>query len=131
MQQSQPTSRRSKETTKRTILLADDDEEFRETLVIWLASEEGWSVREAADGEDVLSKLDESVDVLVLDRRMPNLSGPEVIDRIDETDFDGDVFVLSAYEADEHLNGDGDRITAYVTKPIRRQEFLERLEAGR
>ncbi|ELZ27082.1 response regulator receiver protein [Halogeometricum pallidum JCM 14848] len=131
MQQSQPTSRRSKETTKRTVLLADDDEEFRETLVIWLASEEGWYVREAADGEDVLSKIDESVDVLVLDRRMPNLSGPEVIDRIDETEFDGDVFVLSAYEADEHLNGDGDRITAYITKPIRREEFLERLETGR
>jgi CheY-like chemotaxis protein len=130
MQQSQPTSERGGETREQTVLLADDDEAFRETLVIWLTGEEGWSVREAADGEDVLSKLDGSVDVLVLDRRMPNLSGPEVIDRLDETGFDGDVFVLSAYQADEHLNDDSDRIAAYVTKPIRREEFIERLEAG-
>ncbi|MDS0293699.1 response regulator transcription factor [Halogeometricum luteum] len=131
MQQSQPTSERGGEAREQTVLLADDDEAFRETLVIWLTGEEGWSVREAADGEDVLSKLDGSVDVLVLDRRMPNLSGPEVIDRLDETAFDGDVFVLSAYQADEHLNDDSDRIAAYVTKPVRREEFIERLESGR
>ncbi|MDS0297932.1 response regulator [Halogeometricum sp. S1BR25-6] len=131
MQHSQPTSEREEEATEQTVLLVDDDEAFRETLVIWLAGEKGWSVREAADGEAALSELDASVDVLVLDRRMPNLSGPEVIDRLDETAFDGDVFVLSAYEADEHLNDDGDRIAAYITKPIRREEFLERLEASR
>lgn len=131
MQQSQSEIERGRQAAKRTVLLADDDEEFRETLVIWLANEEGWSVREAVDGEDLLSKLDESVDVLVVDRKMPNLSGPEVVDRLDETAFDGDVFVLSAYEADEHLSGDDDRVTAYVTKPIKREEFLERLGTGR
>lgn len=131
MQQSKSETEHGGQATKRTVLLADDDEEFRETLVIWLANEAEWSVREAVDGEDLLSKLDESVDVLVVDRKMPNLSGPEVVDRLDETGFDGDVFVLSAYEADEHLNGDDDNVTAYITKPIRRGEFLELLEADR
>lgn len=131
MQQSKSETEHGGQATERTVLLADDDEEFRETLVIWLANEAEWSVREAVDGEDLLSKLDESVDVLVVDRKMPNLSGPEVVDRLDETEFDGDVFVLSAYEADEHLNGDDDSVTAYITKPIRRGEFLELLETDR
>lgn len=129
--QSQPRSETGEQTKSRTVLLADDDDEFRETLVIWLGTEAEWSVQEAVDGEDVLSKLDDSVDVLVVDRKMPKLSGPEVVDRLDETTFDGEVFVLSAYEADEHLNGDGDGITAYITKPVGREEFLERLESGR
>ena len=110
----------------KTVLLADDDDAFRETLVIWLADEAEWSVREAADGVEALAELDESVDVLVLDRRMPELSGPEVVDRLDETAFDGDVVVLSAYEGDDYLN-DGD-VTTYLTKPIGREEFLEKLE---
>lgn len=98
-----------------TVLVADDDDAFRETLLLWLA-DSPWETRTASSGSEALSKLDDDVDAMVLDRRMPDLSGPEVIDRLDETDFDGPVVVLSAFEPDDHL--DDDDAAAYLTKPI-------------
>lgn len=123
-----PTDRSADRTT---VLVADDDRAFRETLLLWLADDRQWRSREAADGEEALSKLDGAVDVLVLDRRMPNLSGPEVVERLDETGFDGPVVVLSAFEPDDHLT-DGE-VAAYLTKPIDRETFVGALAdvAGR
>lgn len=108
------------------VLLAEDDTAVRETFALWLDGRDGWSVREARTGSEALELLDEGVDVLVLDRRMPRLSGPEVVERLDDTRFDGAVVVLSAYEQDEHL--DADDVTAYLTKPVDRAAFLARLE---
>lgn len=107
-----------------SVLIADDDTDLRETFTLWL--DEKANVREAEDGMEALAKLDSEIDVVVLDRRMPELSGPEVVDRLDETDFDGPVIVLSAYGPDEHLPEDA--VTQYLTKPIDRETFLAELE---
>ncbi|RMB18477.1 response regulator receiver domain-containing protein [Haloplanus aerogenes] len=112
-----------------TVLLADDDDAFRESLVLWLAADERWDVREATDGEEALAKLDGAVDILVLDRRMPILSGPEVVDRLDETGFEGSVIVLSAFEPDGHL--DENDTTMYLTKPVDRETFVDALTRRR
>ncbi|MFB6078956.1 MAG: response regulator [Halarchaeum sp.] len=109
-----------------TVLLADDDDDLRETFALWLASGDGWECVEATDGNETLRLLDGDVDVLVLDRRMPGLSGPEVVDRLDETAFAGSVLVVSAYEEDAHL--DADDVDGYLTKPIRHQTFVGTLE---
>lgn len=114
----QPTT----ESSTTTVLLADDDDAFRETLVLWLADTQ-WETLSAESGEDALSKLDGNVDVLVLDRRMPDLSGPEVIDRLDDTEFDGSVVVLSAFKPDDHLSDDD--AAAYLTKPVDSETFVD------
>ncbi|GAA0301604.1 response regulator transcription factor [Halarchaeum salinum] len=108
-----------------TVLLADDNDELRETFRLWLSATR-WDCRAAADGETTMNALDADVDVLVLDRRMPDLSGPEVVERLSETEFDGQVLVVSAYEQDTHLS-EAD-VDGYLTKPIRRQTFVETLE---
>jgi CheY-like chemotaxis protein len=66
----------------RTILVADDDEDFR-TLVAAELRESGFVVREAIDGAQLLAQLEEflsepdtSPDVVVADIMMPRLSGP-------------------------------------------------------
>lgn len=114
------------ESSQATVLLADDDDHFRESLSIWLRNDRRWDVREAANGREALDKIDDAVDILVLDRQMPVLSGPAVFERLDETPFDGRVLVLSAYEPDTHL--DENEVADYVTKPIDQEEFLDRLE---
>ncbi|GGM64441.1 CheY-like chemotaxis protein [Halarchaeum rubridurum] len=108
-----------------TVLLADDNDELRETFRLWLAADR-WECWMAADGEETLNALGDDVDVLVLDRRMPDLTGPEVVERLGETDFDGQVLVVSAYEQDTLLSEDD--VAGYLTKPIRRQTFVETLE---
>ncbi|WP_435066638.1 response regulator [Haloplanus sp. C73] len=110
--------------TADTVLVADDDDAFRETLLLWLA-DSPWETRTASSGSEALSKLDDDVDAMILDRRMPDLSGPEVIDRLDDTDFDGPVVVLSAFEPDDHL--DDDDAAAYLTKPIDGDALVETL----
>lgn len=108
-----------------TVLLAEDDDAMRETMQRWLTNETQWDVMEASDGTETLNRLDDTVDALVLDRRMPGHSGPEIVDRLDETDFDGTVVVVSAYRADSHLGEDD--VANYLTKPIDRETFLAQL----
>lgn len=108
----------------RTILLVEDDDELRETYRIWLPDER-WQVEEAGTGRGALETVDASVDVLVLDRHLPDLAGPEVAARLGDTGFCGDVVVISAYEPDDHL-AEAD-VESYVTKPIDRARFLATL----
>lgn len=109
-----------------TVLLTEDEAAMREAVALWLEDDGRWDVREARDGREALEKLDETIDVLVLDRRMPKLSGPEVVDRLDDTDFEGRVVVVSAYKPDDHLEVID--VEAYLTKPITREELIDQLE---
>lgn len=116
-------------TDRARALVDDDDDAYRETLSLWLDEADGWTGEAAADGREALAKLDGSVDALVLDRHMPTLSGPEVVERLDETGFDGPVVVLSAFTPDDHL-AEGD-VDEYLTKPIDQDTLVETLERHR
>jgi CheY-like chemotaxis protein len=72
----------------RTVLIADDDEDFRFALA-QLMAEEGHRVIDVKDGEAALAVLDaaargrgRSPDLLVLDLLMPKMSGIEVLQRL-------------------------------------------------
>lgn len=108
-----------------TALVADDDRELRNVFQLWLTAE-GWEVREAADGEQALAKLDSAVDVLVTDREMPICGGPEVVDRLGETGFEGEVIVVSGCPPDSRL--DETDVTTYATKPVTREEFVAHID---
>ena len=112
--------------TPATILLAEDDRAFRETLRFWLTDSGYYQIREASNGEQALASVDETVDVLVVDRQMPKLPGAEVVERLDGTSFDGTVIVLSARRPDRQLSRDD--VAEYLLKPVDHQLFLDVLE---
>lgn len=64
------------------LLLIDDDETTREVLTLLLAAE-GWTVTEAASGEEALA-LAPSIapEVILSDLQMPGLSGEELASRL-------------------------------------------------
>lgn len=64
-----------------TVLVVDDDAVVVDRLASWLADD--YEVRTALDGETALSATDEA-DVVLLDRRLPDLDGEEVASRIFE-----------------------------------------------
>ena len=71
-----------------TVLLADDDEDFR-SVIAELLAEEGIRVSDVPSGEAVLAVLDQAAkprgrtpDLLVLDLMMPRVSGLEVLQRL-------------------------------------------------
>jgi two-component system, cell cycle sensor histidine kinase and response regulator CckA len=63
-----------------TVLVVDDEEDVRELLLRYL-EDLGYTVREAADGEQALKRAIEDgrgIDLLVTDVHMPNMGGGEL-----------------------------------------------------
>jgi DNA-binding response OmpR family regulator len=62
----------------RRVLVADDDEDFRRAVRDTL-EHEGWTVLEARNGREALATAEaETLSVIFLDCRMPDISGQEV-----------------------------------------------------
>ena len=79
------------------ILIVDDEEEIRAQLSR-LVRREGFEALTAPDGQDALDLLRrESLDVLLLDIRMPGLDGMEVLCRAKKLDQDLPVIMITAH----------------------------------
>jgi DNA-binding response OmpR family regulator len=102
-----------------TVLIVDDDREVVRTYRRYL--DETYTIREAYDGEAALDELDDDVDVVLLDRLMPGLSGGEVLDRIREEGYDVRVAMVTAVDPDFDIVDMG--FDDYVTKPATRDEL--------
>jgi DNA-binding response OmpR family regulator len=107
------------------VLIVDDEVNITELFSAWL--EGAYDVRTANGGEEALEHLDGSVDVVLLDRRMPGLSGDEVLDVIREEGFDCRVAMVTAVEPDFDVIEMG--FDDYLTKPINREDLEEVIES--
>jgi DNA-binding response OmpR family regulator len=79
-----------------TVLVVDDEEDVADVYALRLS--DAYETRTAYGGTDALAVLDEDVDVVLLDRRMPEVGGDEVLDRIREDGYDCRVIMLTAVE---------------------------------
>jgi excisionase family DNA binding protein len=76
------------------VLIVDDDERLREYIRVNLEME-GYSVREAASGEEGLAVLEEiSPDLILLDVMMPKVDGWEMLRRVQERHGTGSIPVI-------------------------------------
>lgn len=110
--------------TERTVLVVDDEATFAESVGIWI--DQRWDAVVATDGEEALEAYGPHVDAVLLDRRMPNLSGDETLERIRERDGDARVAMLTALEPDlDVVELDYDM---YLEKPVDREEVVAATE---
>lgn len=66
-------------------ILVVDDEDIIRMLICDTLEDLGYEIYEAEDGEEALKKLNQQMyDLVILDYMMPNLSGIEVIERLQE-----------------------------------------------
>jgi DNA-binding response OmpR family regulator len=70
-----------------------------------------------------LEKLDEDVDVVLLDRRMPDLSGDEALSEIRSRGFDCRVSMVTAVEPDFDIVAMG--FDDYLVKPVSKDALHE------
>lgn len=107
-----------------TVLVVEDGRAMVEIYDLWL--DDRFDVRTALDGEAALSSLDDSVDVVLLDRMMPGISGDEVLARINDRDIDCRVAIVSALDPDFDIVREG--FDAYLTKPVGEEALIETVE---
>jgi DNA-binding response OmpR family regulator len=108
-----------------TVLVVDDDEDLADTYAQWLDRSD-YDALTAYDGDEALARLGPEVDVLLLDRRMPRISGDRVLERARERPGEHQVSMLTAVEPEpDILDLPFDE---YVTKPVDRAELVDVVE---
>ena len=85
------------------LVLVDDDDLFRESLTLNLI-DEGYQVTSFANGRDALAYLEAggAADVVLLDWRMPNLTGIEVLRRLRRAGITTPVIFLTVLSDDTY-----------------------------
>ncbi|MGD8563744.1 MAG: response regulator [Desulfarculaceae bacterium] len=79
------------------VLVADDEESIRDG-VQQVLSRQGYEVVTAENGRQALALLErEEFQVLLLDLRMPDLEGMEVLRRVKESGWDVDVIIITGH----------------------------------
>ena len=112
------------------LLLVDDDDLFRESLSLNLI-DEGYQVTSFGNGRDALAYLDDggAADVMLLDWRMPNLTGLEVLRRLRRAGVAIPVIFLTALSDDiyEEAALEGGAVD-FIDKSRRLSILLRRIE---
>jgi two-component system response regulator AtoC len=107
------------------ILIADDDASIR-SLLQTVFEGEGYKVKEATSGRDVLPAVNrERPDVVIMDVRMPGLSGIEVLEQMKRNKVDVPVLLMTAFGT-SNLAIRAIQLGAYdyVTKPFDLDDLL-------
>jgi DNA-binding response OmpR family regulator len=107
-----------------TVLVVDDQPDLADLYRTFLSAE--FDVLTATDGDAALEQLTDGVDVVLLDRRMPDMSGDEVLDRLRDRGFDVPVAMLTAVEPDSDILEMP--FDDYEVKPVDRDELLGLVE---
>ncbi len=77
------------------ILVVDDEENIRD-IVSRTLSQEGYSVSEAANGDEALRKIGQyRFDIMFLDIKMPGIDGLEVLSKVKTENSDTKVILLT------------------------------------
>ena len=107
-----------------TILIVDDDAALRESLAETLA-DLGHQALAAATGMEALSRVRSGpIDAVLLDLKMPDMTGIEVLRRIRELEHAAPVVVLTAFaSADNTIEAMRLGAFDHLTKPIGRAEL--------
>lgn len=113
------------------VLIADDEPIVREGLRFLIDWESlGFSIcGEAVNGEDALEKMRSlQPDLVLLDIRMPKLSGTELIEKARNADYSGEFIILSGYSEFKYAQtAIRFGVSFYLTKPVDEDELTESL----
>jgi CheY-like chemotaxis protein len=114
------------------LLLLVDDDPYQAEVASYIAYELGCEFESALSGTEALQKVDaRRPDVILLDVRMPDLSGYEVCRRIKtapETAGTQVIFVTARTEEEDLLQGFEALANDYVTKPFSARELKARVK---
>jgi DNA-binding response OmpR family regulator len=107
-----------------SVLIVDDEQSLLDSYAAMLGRH--YEVDTAATGDDALQTVDEETDVVLLDRRLPEWTGSEILGAIRERGLDCQVLFCSAVVPDvDILSVEPD---GYLHKPVGIDELTETIE---
>jgi len=104
-----------------TVLVVDDEPDVADAYAAQLDDE--FVVSTAYGGQEALDTVDASIDIVLLDRRMPGISGDEVLTEIREQDLNIRVAMVTAVDPDFDIIEMP--FDDYVIKPVSRDDLFE------
>ena len=115
--------------SKGSILVVDDEKLIRWSLTEFF-QQMGYDVQSAEDWTGVTDSLDgRQFDVILLDFKLPEVDGIEILERIRQTDQEVSVIMITAHSNIDHV------VTAikagandYIAKPFRNEDIQLRVE---
>ncbi len=115
-----------------SILVVDDEEEFVATLVQRLRKR-GWASEGVLSGGAAIARVAASdFGVILLDMRLPDMDGGQVLQEIKKIRPTSRVVILTGHaSASEGEEGIKNGAFDYLLKPVEFETLLEKLEAAR
>ncbi|MGE3262413.1 MAG: response regulator transcription factor [Bacteriovoracia bacterium] len=110
------------------VLVADDDEAIQICMED-ISMQEGWDLIFARDGEECLSMVaTQNPSLIILDQRMPHMTGEEVLTRLQDEGRHYPIILISA-EKDLSRMKRFPAIVKTLTKPFDLDEFINVVNA--
>ncbi len=101
------------------VLIVEDETDLADLYAIYLS--DVYDVQTANDGDAALELVGEDTDVVLLDRRMPDMTGDEVLAEIRSRGIDCRVAMITAVEPD--LDIVEMAFDDYLVKPVTREDL--------
>ena len=104
---------------RRRILIVDDELVFRESLAGWL-ERDGYEVEMAAGSKEALKRLKDSrLDILIVDVKLKEISGMEILKQVKANHPDATVVMMTAYGSiDTAIQAMKNNAYDYLLKPF-------------
>jgi DNA-binding response OmpR family regulator len=114
----------SESTADATVLVVDDEAEVADVYALRLQNR--YNTETAYGGRAALDRIDEGTDVVLLDRRMPTVSGDEVLSEIRERDLSVRVIMITAVDPDFDIIEMS--FDDYLCKPVEKSDLVAAIE---
>jgi DNA-binding response OmpR family regulator len=121
---------RAEWSTVQTLLFIEDDRDIRAALRLAL-EDEGYKVLESSDGQSGLRTFaSENIDLVLLDLRLPDLSGFDVCRELRSKSLVPIIMVTAQTDTHDLVAGLEAGADDYVTKPVVAKELAARIRAA-
>ena len=117
--------------TARKILLVDDDDDLRETLIEQLSLYEEFELEQVDSATKAVQRARQgNLDLLIMDVGLPDMDGREAVKLLRKGGFTAPVVMLTGHDTDsDTILGLEAGANDYVTKPFRFAVLLARIRA--
>jgi DNA-binding response OmpR family regulator len=110
--------------SRSTVLVVEDQERLADLYETWLAAD--YDIRTAHTAGEAAELIDDDIDVALLDRRLPDGSGDDVLAMIREAGLDARVAMVTAVDPDFDILEMG--FDDYIVKPVTESDLYDIVE---